>query len=106
MTARKADGGGHSPVFGSNFGFDWAQSATEGPLKIYENACKHALAATSRCLETQAAFARKLAECKDPTEVLACQREFSQKMIALGVEETTSAFEALQLQFRPDAKHG
>mgnify|MGYP001217488400 CR=1 FL=1 len=106
MTARKADTGGHSQVLGSNFGFDWAQSMTEGPLKIYENVCKHALAATSRCLETQAAFARKLSECKDPTEALACQREFSQKMIALGVEETSSAFEALQLQFRLGARHG
>ncbi len=92
MTSRKAHAEEHSQVFG----LDWMQSSAQGPLNAYAGLCRHMLAATSRCLETQAEFARQLAECKTPTEALACQREFAQKFVALGMEETNSALEALQ----------
>lgn len=100
-SSRKAQAGEHSPFFG----FEAVQSAAEAPFNAYAGLCRQVLAATSRCLETQAEFARKLSECKTPTEALACQTEFTQKLVALGLEESSTAFGALQSLSRTGAKH-
>lgn len=66
--------------------FDWAKAVPGGPVGIYGVLYKQMLAGTARQLQIQADYVQKLADSKDPAEVLAAQSELMQKSVACCVE--------------------
>ena len=77
---------------------DWLKSFNGGPQNLYAAVSKETLAFTGSCLEDQADYLKKLAECANPAELLKCQLDFAQQSWSRSVGEASRVFDRLRAQ--------
>ena len=75
---------------------EWLKSFNGGPQTLYAAVSKEALGFTASCLEDQADYLKKLAECANPAEALKCQLDFAQQFWSRSVGEAPRAFDRLR----------
>lgn len=71
------------------------KSFNGGPQNLYAVVSKEALGFTASCLEDQADYLKKLAECANPAEALKCQLDFAQQFWSRSVGEASRVFDRL-----------
>lgn len=83
MTTEKVTAGAQAEAINFKFPFlanpEWLKSFSETPIKFHTTAWNGALGYTAACLQDQADYLKKLAECADPAETLKCHGEFARK---------------------------
>ena len=72
------------------------KSFNGGPQNLYAAVSKEALGFTASCLEDQADYLKKLAECANPAEALRCQLDFAQQFWSRSVGEASRVFDRLR----------
>jgi len=77
---------------------EWLKSFNGGPQNLYAAVSKEALAFTAICLEDQADYLKRLAECANPAEALKCQLDFVQQSWSRSVGQASRAFDRLRAE--------
>lgn len=83
----------------SKFSFaspEWLKSFNVGPKNVHAATTKEALEFTASCLQDQAEYLKKLAECADPAEALKCQWDFAQQSWSRSLSEAWKIFDSLR----------
>lgn len=73
------------------------------PTAFYASICKETLNASSRRLQAQADYLKRLSECSGPGEMLACYGDFVQRSIAGSVEDGRRVEDAFRAALTPAA---
>jgi len=68
-------------LFSSLFRTDWLATASAVQVRFCAGLCRDALSAAARQLQLQADYARKLSEAREPSDVIACGRDFTLKTV-------------------------
>ncbi|MFN4283132.1 MAG: hypothetical protein ACK4NA_10880 [Alphaproteobacteria bacterium] len=106
MTTNKTTAGAKSdvnpafPMFGI---MDWAKPFSALPSKAYASFYKEALGMTARQLEAYAGYVKKLADCDDLSQSLACHGEFVRRTMTSCYEDGQRAVETFQKAMSPQA---